>query len=427
MRKRKQEERKVAENYDFDVEMQLRILAMCTQHAAFLPKYRRCLDPGYFRDPDARRAAQAILTHYDEYNMPPDRGVLYQRLQATNHKDAGNHVALCDAIYLEVEDTPYVAELIVRFAKQHGFQDAVIRSLPLVEAGEYDEAQQLVLESLNVGLDLTDQGYDYRKSMKHRIFRPDTYEKRVPTGMFSLDKALGGGLSAGELGVIMGVPGGGKSTLLMNFAAAVVQTNGSVFVSTHEMSAHKWSQRMDVRLTGNATEDTKKNPGNTYQELDDFFARYDSNIILKQFPAGEATWRDILQCYEFWTKHGMSFKAIFVDYLDILRCHVNESLYRLRLKYIAEGLRALGTIVNVPVWTAVQLNRSSFKKDTAGMGETSESHHINAAADVIITINQTEAETRENEARLFLAKNRDGVSKVTIPVRITPSRHHIGE
>ena len=73
------------------------------------------------------------------------------------------------------------------------------------------------------------------------------------------------------------------------------------------------------------------------------------------------------------------------------------------------------------------MNRSSFKKDTAGMGETSESHHINAAADVIVTINQTEAETREGEARLFLAKNRDGVAKLTIPVRITPGRHHIGE
>ena len=61
--------------------------------------------------------------------------------------------------------------------------------------------------------------------------------ERLPIGIAELDRVLGGGLVPGSLILIGGEPGIGKSTLLLQAAAGVAGTAGSVLVATGEESA----------------------------------------------------------------------------------------------------------------------------------------------------------------------------------------------
>ncbi len=67
---------------------------------------------------------------------------------------------------------------------------------------------------------------------------------RVPTGLAEFDRVLGGGLVAGSVALIGGDPGIGKSTLLLQVAATLVE-RGSVLYVTGEESLAQVALRAD--------------------------------------------------------------------------------------------------------------------------------------------------------------------------------------
>jgi DNA repair protein RadA/Sms len=65
---------------------------------------------------------------------------------------------------------------------------------------------------------------------------PVSATTRIPTGLSELDRVLGGGLVPGATALLAGDPGIGKSTLLLQAAAAVAASGGKVLYATGEES-----------------------------------------------------------------------------------------------------------------------------------------------------------------------------------------------
>jgi len=66
---------------------------------------------------------------------------------------------------------------------------------------------------------------------------------RIETGLEGLDRVLGGGLVPGSLVLLAGEPGIGKSTLLLQVAAALARNSGIVVYITGEESAEQVALR----------------------------------------------------------------------------------------------------------------------------------------------------------------------------------------
>jgi DNA repair protein RadA/Sms len=66
---------------------------------------------------------------------------------------------------------------------------------------------------------------------------------RISTGLEGLDRVLGGGLVPGSLALLAGEPGIGKSTLLLQVAAAMARNGGTVVYVTGEESAEQVALR----------------------------------------------------------------------------------------------------------------------------------------------------------------------------------------
>jgi DNA repair protein RadA/Sms len=75
---------------------------------------------------------------------------------------------------------------------------------------------------------------------------------RLPTGIGEFDRVLGGGIVPGSLVLLGGEPGIGKSTLLLQAAAAVARTIGPVLYSSGEESEHQIKSRGERLAVGDA-------------------------------------------------------------------------------------------------------------------------------------------------------------------------------
>ena len=71
----------------------------------------------------------------------------------------------------------------------------------------------------------------------------DAGANRVPLRMTELSRVLGGGIVPGAVALVGGDPGIGKSTLLLQMAAEVAETTGSVLYVSAEESAHQIRRR----------------------------------------------------------------------------------------------------------------------------------------------------------------------------------------
>lgn len=72
-----------------------------------------------------------------------------------------------------------------------------------------------------------------------------TSEERYPTGLSELDRVLGGGVVPGSLVLVGGDPGIGKSTLLLQVAAALAARIGKVLYVSGEESAQQIKMRAE--------------------------------------------------------------------------------------------------------------------------------------------------------------------------------------
>src|SRR5262245_61793687 len=62
-------------------------------------------------------------------------------------------------------------------------------------------------------------------------------EKRVPTSLPELDRLLGGGFVAGQVVLLAGPPGIGKSTLMLQAAERLAKTSKVLYISGEESPA----------------------------------------------------------------------------------------------------------------------------------------------------------------------------------------------
>ena len=113
-------------------------------------------------------------------------------------------------------------------------------------------------------------------------------------------------------------------------------------------------------------------------------------------------------------------KAVYIDYLDLLKPDKKSEFFRLDLGAITSSLKTIAGSFEVPIITATQLNREAYRKEGGkdpGMETISESIQKIFIADFGAVIQR--AESSENgsngiqppkpvKAILKMEKNRDG-------------------
>jgi replicative DNA helicase len=228
-----------------------------------------------------------------------------------------------------------------------------------------------------------------------------------------------GGYRTKSLVVYAGEQNIGKSVWLANDAVNYVRNGFDVAVISAEMAEIDFIHRIGANLLNvkiSEYEKMSKTPDFIRNRLSNLKNGVipPGNLFVKEYPTSQATVPEI-EGYlkELETTHGIKLKVIIIDYINILSNFRNpntENTY-MKIKQIAEDLRAMAVRNEWIIITATQINRGGYDSTELNMGHIAESAGLSHTADIIYGIIQDSQMLLAREYFLKLLKVRNGTGK----------------
>ena len=222
---------------------------------------------------------------------------------------------------------------------------------------------------------------------------PSSIPPPIPTGFRHLDSLLSGGFRAGELIVLGGRPGMGKTSLGIRLGDNIARNGQRVLYASYEMTAQ------EIRARGQALHGAtlyESRHGRPAPRLATDGLVYDI-VTPHHASLGE------LQAVILRTRPDF----VVVDYLQLLRGK-GERRHE-QMDFVARGLKSLAMRFKIPVLVLAALNRSTAeggKLRPPVLSDLRESGEIEYAADIVLMIHRPDF--KSDAAELWLRKQRNG-------------------
>jgi replicative DNA helicase len=397
-------------------------------------------DPKIF-SPDVWNFAQVILGYVKTYKDLPTLKVVVERLSKGNNEKL---VETIKTIWSQIDNVSHddreykhnLEKLKKRFAEKQikNIQESLAKFDPSsMDIGKAIKDMQQTVQSIK-GLNQV-RSYD-RKTLKEAIptFKEEynakienpNFDTGIKTGYSYLDFATDG-LRPGELVLIGGESGGGKSMLLMNMAVQMwLQQNtldtpeesfgpgNSVLYFSLEMPFRPCLNRVLARLSGNPSKLIRnaKLDSDQAEKLKKslrFIKKYPYEFEIVDIPRG-ATMEQLEMIFEEAKAH-YDPKIIVIDYLGLMEYDGGKDMDDwLKLGKISEKIHEFARVHNRIVLSAVQLNRMKGAKDEdkIGLHRVGRSALILTNANIAIQIESRQNEKQYPDMKYHLIKNRDG-------------------
>lgn len=212
-----------------------------------------------------------------------------------------------------------------------------------------------------------------------------------------------------------------NSIWLANDASNFIKMGKNVVFITAEMSANKVIKRIGANLL-NIKMSEYDQISNDQAIISNKLSRLTSGLMpmgklyVKEFPTSQATTIDIDQYIKTLEETtGVKIDVAIIDYINILSNYRNpnsENTY-MKIKQIAEDLRAIAVRRDILLISATQLNRSGFEVNDVKMENIAESAGLGHTADMMYAIIQDPFMRAENKYQLKILKIREGSGKNT--------------
>ncbi|MEJ7650250.1 MAG: replicative DNA helicase [Nakamurella sp.] len=252
----------------------------------------------------------------------------------------------------------------------------------------------------------------------------------IPTGYADLD-ALTNGLHPGQMVIIAGRPGMGKSTAAMDMARhAAIKHKMATVVFSLEMSKTDLAMRLlsaegEIKLSqmrsGTMTDRDWQKIVRRMGEITDAPLFFDDspNMTIMEIRAKA---RRLKQRHDL--------KLIVVDYLQLMTSGKKVESRQQEVSEFSRQMKLLAKELELPVVALSQLNRGAEQRTDKRpmLSDLRESGSLEQDADVVILVHRPDAydsEDRPGEADLMVVKHRNGETR-TIPVahQLHYSRFH---
>lgn len=424
--------------FDFGGIFQTKVIAMMIRDADFLKKFVTIVKPAYFENSVESALCSVCLSYHEIYQIRPTIDAVWEFLKSIEGAkwDAEKETLYADKIdevkFVDVADGLYVSDRILDFVRCQSMKIAILESAEVLhrrDKGYLETIMKKIDVASKVTSGVEDIGLNYFPTVEDRLLcKHEKYrEIKVPTLIRSLDASIGGGLSNGEIGIIMASTNRGKSMMLTVLGKSGVFLGKRVVHYSMEMSDIKIAMRYDSCFTGR---DRNAIYANTQEAIDivtGIGKRFGSSLIIKKYPTGTASVATLRSHLSQLDAQGLTPDLIIVDYGDIMRPTRNNQNDYAAQGEIFEGLRGIASERNVPLWSATQTTRGATSKRIITIEDVADSFEKIRVADLVVTMCQTEDEQRLGQMRLFVAKNRDNAAYQTIDISVDWARVHMAE
>lgn len=399
---------------------QLKVISSLLKHKQFLQNVYDNINQNEFENPAHKWIITETQKYYQKYHTNPTPEYLSIELKKLDNEVLKISIAeqLKEALKAVNDDRDYVEKEYSTFCKNQQLKTALMSSVDLLSKGNYDDIRSIIDSALKAGEDKT-VGHEYEKDVETRYRLEE--RRAVPTNWTHVNELLMGGLGAGDLGMILGGPGGGKSWFLVNIGSAAIKMGYNVLHYTLELSQDYVGKRYDAVLTGIEFQQIHNHRDSIEKAIDAIKGK----LIIKEFPMGKTTPSTIEAHIQKCVTLGTTPDLVIIDYVDLLRSRNKSSERKDEIDDVYTSIKGLARQINTPIWTVSQVNRMGSKDDIIEADKIAGSYDKIMIADFAMSLSRKRVDKLNGTGRIHVIKNRFGSDGMTYSAKINTANGHI--
>ena len=368
------------------------------------------LEPSYFKDSYNKIIVAEIKNAYDKHEAIPDIGSLKSRVFEKITTEV--EVNFFNSQFAKIEkstlnDTLYVQETAMKFCKRQELKKAVKEIDVIITNGrldEYDDCEAILRHALDKG-DNKDDGIDVFDDIESVL--EDDYRNPIPTGIAGLDTIMGGGLSKGELAVILAAFGIGKTTMFTKIANHAYNEGYNVLQIFFE-DMPKVIQRKHLACWTGINQSDLGDHKELINEKIRETQLTKNKLRLKKFPSSDTTMTVIKQYIRKQIATGFRPDIVLIDYIDCVQPSKKVDDVNIGEGQVMREFESMLAEFEMAGWTAVQGNRSAISSTIVESDQMGGSIKKGQIGHFIVSIAKSLEQKENGTANMAILKSRFG-------------------
>ena len=400
-------------------QFQIKVISSLLTHKDFLINIHDILDENDFGSDANKWIIKNILSYYAKYHTVPSMDILKVELKKIKNEVLQISIKeqLRSAYKSSDDDLEYVKEEFSTFCKNQQLKKALLNSVDLLQAGDYDSIKLMIEGALKAGQD-KNIGHEYNKDIESR-YREDS-RVTISTPWPEINDITQGGLGNGDFGLIFGNPGGGKSWSLVALGGYAVKMGYNVAHYTLELGEDYVGRRYDSFFTQIPVNKILENR----EKVEHAVETLEGELVIKEFPTGRASISTIEAHIQKLISLGIKPDLVIIDYVDLLKSKRNSTDRKFEIDDIYTSTKGLARELNIPIWSVSQVNRAGSKDDIIEGDKAAGSYDKMMITDIAISLSRKKEDKVNNTGRFHIMKNRYGMDGITYQMSADTSTGH---
>lgn len=392
-------------------------------------EYCEKIDPSYFDNDYMGLLFKISKKFLKKYTKIPSKEQLLHIVKK-NKLDNVIDENIIDVVFESknsVYDEEYLKESVESWILIKAFEKSMVDSMEFYRNQNIDPTNvksvvNSVINIINNNNNITfsnEFGIDFFNAESHYY---DEASNRSLTGFKYIDEVTNGGIAPGELWVGMGQSNIGKSIWLCNFAKNLIDNGSNVAYISLEMGKHNVLRRvganmfdLTIREYFGVAKDSvlMKKKISEYKRNKELNFETVGNLYIENFPTSSLSTIELERFIKnnIEKQTGKKIDVVVLDYINIMsnwRNPNSEATY-MKIKQIAEDLRAIAVRNEWGIITATQINKDNFDSSDFKLDAVSESSGLIHTSDYMFGIIQHPILHKpKNQYVIKTLKNREG-------------------
>jgi hypothetical protein len=318
-------------------------------------------------------------------------------------------------------DLDWIENEFTSFCKNQQVKKAIMTSVDLLGMGDYDSIKMLMNNALKAGED-KNIGHEYDKDIESRYRQDDRNAVPFPWPVFN--SLTQGGMGKGDLVLVFGNPGGGKSWAVIDMGAYAAAMGFNVLHYSLELAEGYVGKRYDAVFTGIPVDQLDQHRA----KVEETVSKVKGKVVIKEYPPKRASFDTIqahIQQLEF--QHEFKPDLIIIDYLDYVKSQGRgrNGERKDEIDDVYVGAKALAKELGIPVISPSQANRGAAKSSIIEGDNAAGSYEKIMIGDIIISLARGRKDKVNGTGRWHFMKNRYGADGLTFGSKIDTSNGKI--
>lgn len=395
------------------IEFQYRLIKQLLVDHKFSEEIISILSPNYFQDRTLKLIVLEIKSAYEKNESIPNINTLKIRFteKVKNNEIESEFIQrqITKISEIEVNDSDYITELAKKFCKQQELVRGVKEIEKIIERGnldDYDNCVDIMRHAIQAG-DTEDNDSDVLDGIDGVL--SENFRNPIPTGISLLDEYMNGGLSRGELAVLLAPYGVGKTTFAVKVANTAYNLGNNVLQIFFEDTKEIIKRKHIACWTGIPLDELTERREEAKERLITISERENNGVLkLKRFPSDGTTINRIRQYIKKKISSGLKPDMLIIDYIDCVETSNTITDINVAQGKVMRELEAMASEFNVATWTFVQGNRSSIKADVVEGDQMGGSIKRGQIAHVLISAAKSLQQKEMGTANMAILKSRIG-------------------